>query len=614
MVRIAGEERYVAIEDAGRLRDALGTALPVGVPEAFTEPVRRPARRPRRPLRPHPRAVRRRRGRRPARARASPWSTATAAAAGRHRPGGQPASSGPAAPARSGATPRCCAPSGGGRWPSCGRRSSRSRSTTLARFTARPGSRSAAGCAASTGCCAVVEQLAGALVPASALESLVLPSRVQGYSPAMLDELTSAGEVLWAGAGGAVRRRRLGDAGAGRPGAAAAARAARRRRGRGRVRAPALLEELAGGQALFFRSLSDRVGATDDTALADGDLGPGLGRRADQRHARAAAGPAARRRHAQRQPAAPRGPARPHPLRPHPAGPAGDAQPAPGRRAMAGRWSRVPELETDPTRRTHRPGRGAARAARRADPRRGAGRAGQPAGSPRSTRCCGRSRRPAGPAAATSWRPSARRSSRTPGSVDRLRTFASPDRVAGAGPSCWPPPTRPTPTARRCPGPSGRCAADGEASTSARAPAPKPGTGRAQGRRAGGAGRRRAGALRRAGRQDAAVLDRGRDGAQGGGDGAVRAVASGALGRMAVQRADGAAVHESGPLSAALQAAGFRADPARPAAARADLDVGPAELSGDGRCQRRRPGSAATAGISGGAPCSQGPNRRLTAA
>jgi len=34
----------------------------------------------------------------------------------------------------------------------------------------------------------VIEQLAGAAVPASALESLVLPARVVGYSPAMLDE------------------------------------------------------------------------------------------------------------------------------------------------------------------------------------------------------------------------------------------------------------------------------------------------------------------------------------------------------------------------------------------------------------------------------------------
>ena len=37
-VRVAGERRWAAIEDAGRLRDALGVALPPGVPVAFTEP------------------------------------------------------------------------------------------------------------------------------------------------------------------------------------------------------------------------------------------------------------------------------------------------------------------------------------------------------------------------------------------------------------------------------------------------------------------------------------------------------------------------------------------------------------------------------------------------
>ncbi len=41
-VRVAGEDHWAAVEDAGRLRDALGTALPVGVPEAFTEPVKDP--------------------------------------------------------------------------------------------------------------------------------------------------------------------------------------------------------------------------------------------------------------------------------------------------------------------------------------------------------------------------------------------------------------------------------------------------------------------------------------------------------------------------------------------------------------------------------------------
>ncbi|MYU17028.1 DEAD/DEAH box helicase, partial [Streptomyces sp. SID8361] len=46
-----------------------------------------------------------------------------------------------------------------------------------------------------------IEQLQGAPVPASALEKLVLPSRVSDYTPTMLDELTASGEVVWAGAG-----------------------------------------------------------------------------------------------------------------------------------------------------------------------------------------------------------------------------------------------------------------------------------------------------------------------------------------------------------------------------------------------------------------------------
>src|SRR5207237_4334589 len=37
--RVAGEERLIAAEDAGRYRDALGVALPTGVPEVFLEPV-----------------------------------------------------------------------------------------------------------------------------------------------------------------------------------------------------------------------------------------------------------------------------------------------------------------------------------------------------------------------------------------------------------------------------------------------------------------------------------------------------------------------------------------------------------------------------------------------
>ncbi|GAB3080021.1 DEAD/DEAH box helicase [Corynebacterium aquatimens] len=52
----------------------------------------------------------------------------------------------------------------------------------------------------------VLEQLAGVRLPASAWESMVLPSRVGDYSPEMLDELTRSGEVTIVGAGKAGAR------------------------------------------------------------------------------------------------------------------------------------------------------------------------------------------------------------------------------------------------------------------------------------------------------------------------------------------------------------------------------------------------------------------------
>ncbi|MGV0741515.1 ATP-dependent helicase [Mycolicibacterium sp. XJ870] len=51
------------------------------------------------------------------------------------------------------------------------------------------------------GLAAVIEQLAGVPIPASAVESLVFPQRVGDYQPAMLDELLASGEVTWSGAG-----------------------------------------------------------------------------------------------------------------------------------------------------------------------------------------------------------------------------------------------------------------------------------------------------------------------------------------------------------------------------------------------------------------------------
>src|SRR5262249_39828786 len=41
-VRVAGEERWIAAEDASRYRDALGVAPPPGVPESLLEPVADP--------------------------------------------------------------------------------------------------------------------------------------------------------------------------------------------------------------------------------------------------------------------------------------------------------------------------------------------------------------------------------------------------------------------------------------------------------------------------------------------------------------------------------------------------------------------------------------------
>ena len=47
----------------------------------------------------------------------------------------------------------------------------------------------------------VIGQLEGLALPASVLERDVLPARVEGYTPQMLDELGASGEVVWVGAG-----------------------------------------------------------------------------------------------------------------------------------------------------------------------------------------------------------------------------------------------------------------------------------------------------------------------------------------------------------------------------------------------------------------------------
>ena len=96
-VRVAGEERWIAAEDAARYRDALGVALPAGVPAALLEPSADAARGAGRALGAHARAVHRRRARAGARfgllARADRAGAARARARGQlvrgeFRPGG----------------------------------------------------------------------------------------------------------------------------------------------------------------------------------------------------------------------------------------------------------------------------------------------------------------------------------------------------------------------------------------------------------------------------------------------------------------------------------------------------------------------------------------------
>ena len=131
-----------------------------------------------------------------------------------------------------------------------------------------------------------VEQLAGAPVPACALETLVLPARVADYSPALLDELTAAGEVIWAGAGAlpgndgwlALAPADVAELLLPAPATLELADPA-----------PAVLAALDGDQALFFRD-AVRPGRLDRRRRAGrGALGAGVGRAAHQRHAGAAA-------------------------------------------------------------------------------------------------------------------------------------------------------------------------------------------------------------------------------------------------------------------------------------------------------------------------------------
>ena len=198
-VSYADEQWWVAVEDLGRLRDAVGIAVPVGVPSAFTESVADPL------------------GEllaRYARTR-GPFSTSDAAA--RFGLGLRIAADALSRMALDGKVVRGEFTEVGSdqQWCDAGvLRTLRRRSLAALRAQVEPVSTAAyarflpawqqVGNASVTGVdglISVIEQLAGAPLPASAVEPLVFGSRVRGYQPAMLDELLASGEVTWSGAG-----------------------------------------------------------------------------------------------------------------------------------------------------------------------------------------------------------------------------------------------------------------------------------------------------------------------------------------------------------------------------------------------------------------------------
>ncbi len=138
----------------------------------------------------------------------------------------------------------------------------------------------------------VVDQLAGVAIPASVLERDVLPARIPGYQPRLLDELGAMGEVAWVGRGSlgrddgriALLPTRPRGAPPGRP--AGRHDPPRRRAARPDPRA----------SERPWRELLSRAGGVGQASLgpraARRAVGPRLGRRGHQRHVRTAPGAA----------------------------------------------------------------------------------------------------------------------------------------------------------------------------------------------------------------------------------------------------------------------------------------------------------------------------------
>jgi ATP-dependent Lhr-like helicase len=195
-VRIGGDPRFIAVEDAARFRDALGVPLPVGIPESLLQPVRDPLgdlalryARTHAPFTAPDFARRYGVGVPAAEAVLMRLAVEGRLVEGEFRPGG---------------TRR--------EWTDAGvLRMLRRRSLAKLRHEVEPVDQAVLGRFATTwqgivrrrhGADALldaIEQLQGAPLPASILETEILPARVDTYDPADLDAVTAAGEVVWVG-------------------------------------------------------------------------------------------------------------------------------------------------------------------------------------------------------------------------------------------------------------------------------------------------------------------------------------------------------------------------------------------------------------------------------
>ncbi|KQV75871.1 DEAD/DEAH box helicase [Aeromicrobium sp. Root344] len=261
-VAMAGEVRWAVVEDAGRLRDALGVVVPMGVPEAFLEVTADP-------LTDLFSRFARTHG---------PFTTDEAAA--RFGLGSAVVLQVLRRLSRDGRlTEGEFRPQATGtEWVEPGvLRRLRSRSLAAARHQVEPvdpvtyarflPSWQGVGgnLRGPDGVLTAIDQLAGLALPASAWESLVLPARVRDYSPAMLDELTTAGEVMWSGAGTLPGN----DGWVQLHPADLVLRAAGTTPPEADSLQATIADALDGGGAFLFRQLADTVGTDDHGALAD---------------------------------------------------------------------------------------------------------------------------------------------------------------------------------------------------------------------------------------------------------------------------------------------------------------------------------------------------------